>query len=137
MAMMAAAIVNDGNAPQPYLLDAIRQPETDVWELVPHLQPTIPLTTSEVARRLQDLLRYAVATGAAQNAGRPSMDIGGHASLAYSGDSTLAWFIGFATLGGRDSVAIAVVLENSTDPGLAADIGGIVLQSAQSQVTPP
>ena len=130
MAMIAAAIVNDGNTPQPNALLAVRAPNETTW--TPSLNPraTIPLTTAGTARRLQDLMRGAVAAGAAQNAGRPNIDIGGHAALAYSGDSTLAWFIGFATLGGSDAVAIAVVLENSNDPGLAADIGGAALQAA-------
>jgi hypothetical protein len=83
------------------------------------------------ARRLQDLMRNAIASGAAQNAGRPNIDIGGHAALAYSGEGSQAWFVGFATLGGRQGVAVTVVLENSDDPGLAADIGGTALMAAQ------
>lgn len=135
VAMMAAAIVNDGNAPQPYLIEATRAPETEGWSDVELIRPTIPITTIGTARQLQDLMRNAVANGAAQNAGRPNIDIGGHASLAYSGDGTLAWFVGFATLGGRQGVAIAVVLENSDDPGLAADIGGTTLMAAQTALT--
>lgn len=95
-----------------------------------HAAPTIPLMTDSTARQLQDLMRGAVAQGAAQNAGRPAIDIGGHAALAYSGDGTLAWFVGFATLGGDEAVAVAVVLEDSRDPGLAADIGGTALDFA-------
>ncbi|MFN8531695.1 MAG: penicillin-binding transpeptidase domain-containing protein [Anaerolineae bacterium] len=130
MAMIAAAIINDGNTPQPNALLAVRAPENTEWIPSVTTSPTIPITTAGTASRMQDLMRGAVANGAAQNAGRPDIDIGGHAALAYSGDSTLAWFIGFATLGGRDAVAVAVVLENSRDPGLAADIGGTALQSA-------
>ncbi len=130
MAMIAGAVVNDGNAPQPYLLEATRGPGQEQWQAAENLHPTVPITTANTARRLQDLMRYNVANGAAQNAARPSIDIGGHASLAYSGDTTNAWFIGFATLGGRQAVAIAVVLEDSADAGLAADIGGATLQAA-------
>ncbi len=130
MAMIAAAIVNDGNTPQPHALIGVRPPTSDVWQPIINARPTIPITTSGTARRLQDLMRGAVANGAAQNAGRPNLDIGGHAALAYSGDSTLAWFVGFATLGGSDALAIAVVLEDSDDPGLAADIGGAALEAA-------
>jgi cell division protein FtsI/penicillin-binding protein 2 len=88
--------------------------------------------TVNTARQLQDLMRNAVANGAAQNAGRPDIDIAGHASLAYSGEGTQAWFVGFATLRGRQGVAVAIVLENSDDPGLAADIGGTALMAAQT-----
>ena len=133
MAMMAAAIVNDGNAPQPYLLAQTRPPEGE-WTDVRTVRPSIPLTTTNVARRLQDLMRNAIAVGAAQNAGRPNIDIGGHAALAYSGDTSQAWFVGFATFGGRTGAAVAIVLENSDDPGLAADIGGTALAAAQAAI---
>lgn len=135
MAMIAGAVVNDGNAPQPYLLEATRSPNSDNWQPLETVHPTVPITTANTARRLQDLMRYNVANGAAQNAGRPSIDIGGHASLAYSGDTTNTWFIGFATLGGRQAVAIAIVLEDSADAGLAADIGGTTLQAASTALT--
>jgi peptidoglycan glycosyltransferase len=137
MAMMAAAIVNDGNTPQPYVLMQSRAPAAPAWTPAPAVRPSIPLATSDTARYLQDLMREAVANGAAQNAGRPNIDIGGHAALAYSGDNSLAWFVGFATFAGRKGAAVAVVLENSTDPGLAADIGGTALEAAQAALAPP
>lgn len=136
MAVVAAAIANDGNAPQPFALAATRAPNASAWEPVEAVRPTTPLATTAVARQLQDLMRDAVANGAAQNAGRPNIDIGGHATVSYSGEGSQAWFIGFATLGGRRGVAVAVVLENSDDPGLAADIGGTSLAAAQQALTP-
>lgn len=134
MATIAAAIVNDGNAPQPYTLLATRPPGIIDWTAAPNLHPSTPLTTANTARQIQDMMRLAVAEGAAQNAGRPNIDIGGHAALAYSGDETQAWFIGFATLAGRRGIAIAVVLENSSDAGLASDIGGTVLEIAHESL---
>jgi peptidoglycan glycosyltransferase len=134
MAVIAAAVVNDGNAPQPYTLLATRRPGSVTWTPAQGLRPSIPLTTANTARQLQDMMRLAVAKGAAQNAGRPNIDIGGHAALAYSGNSSQAWFIGFATLGGRQGAAVAVVLENSSDPGLAADIGGTALAMAHERL---
>jgi peptidoglycan glycosyltransferase len=134
MAMMAAAIVNDGNTPQPYVLARTRDPGSETWRTAEAVRPSIPLATSDTARHLQDLMRDAVANGAAQNAGRPNIDIGGHAALAYSGESSLAWFVGFATFAGRQGAAVAVVLENSADPGLAADIGGTALEAAQDAI---
>jgi peptidoglycan glycosyltransferase len=132
MAMMAAAIANDGNSPQPYLLMSRRAPDESDWSAISIGRPTIPFMTSATARQLQDLMRNAVVNGAAFNAGRPGIDIGGHAALAYAGDRVLSWFVGFATLGGRQGLAVAVVLENTDDPGLAADIGGAALAAAQN-----
>ena len=131
MAMITAAIVNDGNAPQPYTLLDTRQPDSETWIADTALHPSMPLTTATTARQLQDMMRLAVADGAAQNAGRAGIDIGGHATLAYSGTKTQAWFLGFATLEGRQGIALAVVIEDSADPGLAADIGGTVLAAAR------
>lgn len=130
MAVIAAAIINDGNAPQPYTLSATRAPESETWIPVEAVRPTVPYANANTARQLQDLMRNAVANGAAFNAARLNIDIGGHATIAYSGDETQAWFVGFATIAGRQAIAAAVVLENSNDPGLAADIGGTVLAAA-------
>lgn len=130
MATLAAAIVNDGNAPRPFTLVASRAPQSNTWTPIAEVRPTIPISTTNTARQLQDLMRNTVANGAAQNAGRPDIDIGGHAALAYTGEGSQAWFVGFATLGGRRGIAVAVVLENSDDPGLAADIGGTALAAA-------
>ena len=130
MAVMAAAIVNDGNAPHPYALLNTRAPDTSTWTPATTTPPTIPFMTQDTARQLQDLMRNTVANGAALNAARPGIDIGGHTTLAYSGEESQAWFIGFATLDGARAVAVAIALENSDDPGRAADIGGTILAAA-------
>jgi cell division protein FtsI/penicillin-binding protein 2 len=132
MAVLASAIVNDGNAAQPLTLLAIRRPDSEEWSELGDVLPSLPVTTTNNARQLQDLMRFAVATGAAQNAGRPNVDIGGHSALAYAGNATQAWFVGFATLGGRRGISVAVVLEDTDDAGLAADIGGTALAVAHS-----
>lgn len=129
-AALAAAVVNDGNAPQPYLLADTRAPGAADWAAVRDVRPTLPYVTAMTARQLQDLMRSAVVQGAALNAARPGLDIGGHAALAYAGDGAQAWFVGFATLPGLRGLAVAVVLEDSRDPGLAADIGGQALAAA-------
>lgn len=130
MAVMAAAIVNDGNAPQPFTLIETRAPDALVWTPVQVVRPTLPYTSAATARQLQDLMRRAVADGAASNAGRTNIDIGGHATVAFSGDRSQSWFIGFVTIDGLRAAAVAVVVEDSNDAGLAADIGGHVLSAA-------
>ncbi|MDZ4770132.1 MAG: cell division protein FtsI, partial [Chloroflexota bacterium] len=63
-------------------------------------------------------------------ADQPSLEIAGHASLAYTGDDALVWFIGFVSVDAEHRIAIALVIENSDDIGLAARIGGEVLGAA-------
>lgn len=130
-ALVAAAIVNDGNAPFPHFLQDVRPPGSTEWQPQTPVRPSLPMTTVETARRISDLMRRSVAQGAAQNAGRPDIDIGGHAGLAFYDNEPLTWFIGFATLGGRQGLAVAVVLEGVSDVGITADMGGSALASAQ------
>ncbi len=129
MAVMAAAVINDGNAPRPFTLLSTRAPDAAEWTKDTITRPTIAYMTQQTARQIQDLMREGVANyGSAVNAARSGIDIGGHATLAFSGEETQAWFIGFATLDGGRSIAVAIVLENSLDPGLAADLGGDILE---------
>lgn len=130
MATIAAGIVNDGNAPQPTILAAVRHPDSENWTLIDTPRPTLAIATTSTARSLQDLMRSAAAFGAAGNAARPLLDIGGHVGLAYTGDQTLAWFVGFVTTDVRRAAVVVVVLEDSGDLGLAADIGGTALAQA-------
>jgi peptidoglycan glycosyltransferase len=141
MATITAGIVNDGNAPQPAILAAVRHPDSDTWTLADTPRPTLAIATTSTARSLQDLMRSAAAFGAAGNAARPLLDIGGHVGLAYTGDQTLAWFIGFVTVDVRRAAVVVIVLEDTSDLGLAADIGGTALAQAwdtlQSSPTVP
>ncbi len=130
MALIAAAVINDGNAPQPNTLLAVRTPGTEQWTRQRAIRPSLPFTTSATATRLQAIMLEAVQNGAAQAASRPEMTIGGHVALAYSGDGTQAWFIGFTPPDSGSGIAVAVVLEHSDDTGLAASIGGTALASA-------
>lgn len=130
MATIAAGIVNDGNAPQPTILAGVRHPDSDTWTSADTPRPTLAIATTSTARGLQDLMRSAAAFGAAGNAARSFLDIGGHVGLAYTGDQTLAWFIGFVTVDIRRAAVVVIVLEDSRDLGLAADIGGAALAQA-------
>jgi hypothetical protein len=108
----------------------VRLPPAQSFTPLNNASPSIPVTTASNARRLQDLMRQAVAEGAAQNAGRARLDIGGLAALAGSDDQPVSWFIGFTSLPNGQGAAVAVALEGQRDPGLAADIGGAALEAA-------
>lgn len=133
MAVIAASIVNDGNAPIPYALLDARLPESSPWISMRPVAPTIPIMTGETARRLQELMRASTINGAATRAARSGMNIGGHAALAYSGDRTYSWFIGFVITGSRQGIAVAIVLEDHPNPPDAAAIGGQILEIAYNR----
>jgi peptidoglycan glycosyltransferase len=137
MAVLAGTILNEGNAPNPHTLLEVRQSEASGWDQDNTSYPTIPVTTAEVARILQTAMRDTVREGVGKSAAQADMDIGGHAALAYSGEGTQSWFIGFVTLGNREGIAVAVVIEKGADPNLAASVGGQALATAYAQLQSP
>lgn len=130
MAVITSAIFNDGNAPVPYTLLQTRQPDSNTWVDNKTINPSIPMLTANSARQMQSLMQAAVTTGAAQKAAQPEMMIGGHAGLAYVGKTVQSWFIGFVSTASNQGAAIAVILEDTNDASLAAQIGGEVLNTA-------
>ncbi|NJL57186.1 hypothetical protein HC928_20145 [bacterium] len=46
------------------------------------------------------------------------------------GNAALTWFAGFALMGSREGVVVAVLLEDAGTPGQAADLGGQALEAA-------
>ena len=138
MAALSAAIVNDGNAPHPHALQAVRPPEsdTDAWQPVTFQQPGQAMLTAAVAGLLRATMQENLPVGVAQSAQRDDMQIGGHAALAYSGETTQAWFIGFIIVQGRLGAGVAIVLEDSSDLSRVAEIGGIALTAAHDALIP-
>jgi peptidoglycan glycosyltransferase len=140
MAVIAGAIFNDGNAPMPYSLLQVRQPDSEAWINDKTTYASMPMLTANSARQMQTLMEAAVKNGAAQAASQNGLTIGGHAALAYVGNTTQSWFIGFVSSGSNQGATIAVILEDTHDASLAAQIGGRVLAAAhayQLTATPP
>ncbi len=127
MAAITAAIINNGNAPQPYLV--IESPAT--------VRPTTPITTPEIARQLQALMRLSVLEGTAQPAAHAGFDIGGQAGIGYAGETSHVWFIGFLRLVGNQGFVVSVVIEDTNNTGLAAEIGGELLALAAAENQTP
>lgn len=133
MATISAAIINSGNAPQPYALDAIEGVD-GAWVDAPTDFTSIPIMTENAALRMRELMLNNLQMGAAMGAARTGETIGGHAALAISGENTHAWFIGFVIIEGNRGAAIALVLEDSNDASLAAELAGIALEMAASRL---
>lgn len=133
MAAVSAAVINRGNAPQPYALAAVHNDAS--WQALNRTLPTTPLMTDTTARRLRELMIQNTTMGTATTAARAGLTIGGHAALAYSGDESQAWFIGFVRHDAVNGAAIAVILEDTDDPRMAAHIGGVGLQAASNNAS--
>jgi peptidoglycan glycosyltransferase len=132
MVLVAATVANHGHAITPYLVDATRRPGATAWQPIPPPANQTAVVTQEVADTIQTAMRDAVTKGAAQAANRSGLAIYGHASIAYTGpeQNADAWFIGFIELPAGRSVAVAAVIEDTTDAATAANIGGIALAEA-------
>ncbi|MEM9954165.1 MAG: penicillin-binding transpeptidase domain-containing protein [Chloroflexota bacterium] len=137
MATIVSAIINGGNAPQPYILDASRS-DDGIWQSErPITQQSIPMLTTNASRRLRELMRNNTLIGASTPAARDGLTIGGHTALAISGEGTQTWFIGYVSLGDQRGVAVALVLENTDNAFDAATIGGNILEQATITLQQP
>lgn len=133
MAVSVAAMINEGNAPEPYMLLATRPPNSEAWTPYRTVRSTLPITTPQTSRQIQQLMREATISGGAYGAARSNVNIGGHASTAQSGNRVLTWFVGFVITGPNEGFAISLVLENVDDTWIASNIGGSVLSAAYNK----
>lgn len=121
IAMVSAAVANDGTLMAPYLIAEALAPD-----LAP-LQVTEPKVQSEAisrqtARQLTDMLVDVVVSGTGTNAAIDGVSVAGKTGTAErgQGDLPLAWFTSFAPAQ-SPQVAVAVVVEDS---GGDLDISG-------------
>ncbi len=121
MAMVAAGIANGGEVMRPYLIAQERAPDSSVLsQATPHALSRAVSAT--VARELTSMMETVVTAGTGTAAQIPGVVVAGKTGTAqHGGASPYAWFICFAPAA-NPSVAIAVVVENTTPH----DTGGIV-----------
>ena len=135
MAMVAAAIANDGVVMQPYLVAQVLGPDLSV------LENASPKAISramkpENAKILRDMMVNVVNSGTGSNARIPGVSVGGKTGTAENapGESAHAWFVSLAPADGAQ-IAVAVVLENGggatevSGNALAAPIARAVMQA--------
>jgi peptidoglycan glycosyltransferase len=132
MAVMLAGLANDGNAPQPYLLDAIRPTPEAAWQAVPSPQQTQAVTTAQTAQQVKAAMRQLLA--GLGIAGADGM--GGHIGQAQAGQQALTWFTGYAQSAPDREVVVVVLWEAEATPQAIATAGVEVLRAAQQAITP-
>lgn len=131
VALVAAAFADHGQMPAPRLVQAIRPP-ADQWNPTPLLGNPRGTISRESADEIVRLMADTVTRGAAQSARVAGRTVYGQVGLALSGPkaSLNVWFIGFVYASDGEAIAVAVLLENSSNAADAARIGGAVLQAA-------
>ncbi|WP_327189959.1 penicillin-binding protein 2 [Streptomyces xinghaiensis] len=139
MAMVAAAVANDGKLMQPYMVDELRAPNLNVIEQTSPEEMSRPLSP-ENAQKLQSAMETVVEKGTGTAARIPGVTVGGKTGTAQRGvdnsEKPYAWFISYAKTDEGSPVAVAVVVEDSdaargdvSGGGLAAPIAEDVMRA--------
>lgn len=125
VAMMAAAIANDGVVMTPYLVETMRGADLEV------VDQTTPRTLSRAvsgatAQELTEMMTMVVQRGSGQAAQVPGVEVAGKTGTAEFGSQggAHAWFTGFAPVD-DPQIAVAVIVESATD-NWTGETGGVV-----------
>ncbi|MFJ7155431.1 penicillin-binding transpeptidase domain-containing protein [Streptomyces sp. NPDC101118] len=140
MAMVAAAVANDGKLMKPYMVDQLTAPGLDVLEQTEPEEMSRPLS-AENAQKVQEMMVNVVENGTGRNAAIDGVTVGGKTGTAQHGEKNkkrpYAWFISYAKTDQGSPVAVAVVVEDAgavsrediSGGGLAAPIAKAVMQA--------
>ncbi|HEX7275818.1 MAG TPA: penicillin-binding protein 2 [Acidimicrobiales bacterium] len=135
MALVAAAIANNGVIMTPHVMAEVRDSKAELLEKY-QPKPWMEAVPPEVAHAVRDMMVGVVAAGSGTNAQIPGITVAGKTGTAQTGLGTShTWFIAFAPAE-APRVAVAVMLENQpsanefTGGALAAPIAQAVMVAA-------
>lgn len=124
MAMVAAAVANDGVAVSPFAVrrifdaDGVTLEELEISELGRAM-------TSETSQTLTQMMERVVTEGTGRQAAVPGVRVAGKTGTATGqGDFSNPWFIGFAPVD-DPTIALAVLIEGSPASGESASGGSL------------
>jgi len=127
MAMVAAAIANDGLMMTPHVVSEVRSADGGIYSTI---EPTSwrPALSPFAADRLQAAMINVAEIGTATRMQVDGLTVGGKTGTAQLGTtpaSSHAWVVGFAGLPGQEAeIAVAVIVE--AQPGASEQTGGSV-----------
>ncbi|MEF9905058.1 peptidoglycan D,D-transpeptidase FtsI family protein [Streptomyces sp. P9-A2] len=126
MAMVTAAIANNGTLMKPYMVDELQAPSVDTIEKTDPEELSKPMS-AENAQILQSMMETVVSEGTGSRAKIDGVTIGGKTGTAQHGvdnsENPYAWFISYAKgEDGSSPVAVAVIIED--DDAVRGDISG-------------
>ena len=124
MALMAAAVANQGSIQDPYLVGRIFDAEgTEVEVMSPG--PARPAFSAETAAIMSQMMERVVTEGTGRLAAVPGIRVAGKTGTATGEEGRPhAWFIGFGPVE-QPSIAVAVFVESGGDLGENASGGSV------------
>ncbi|WP_210439363.1 peptidoglycan D,D-transpeptidase FtsI family protein [Nocardioides xinjiangensis] len=140
MAMVAAAIANDGDVMRPYVVDEVRAPNLSVLDRTDP-QSISKAMSSTTADELTKMLVATVETGTATPAQIPGVEVAGKTGTAQSTADRppYAWFVSFAPAD-DPKVAVAVLVQSSDtsrDEIAGGLLGGPIAKAVMEAVINP
>ncbi|MFF7263652.1 peptidoglycan D,D-transpeptidase FtsI family protein [Streptomyces sp. NPDC008159] len=140
MAMVSAAIANDGELVAPHMVSQITDGGGDVLKDYDSEAGTEQVVSADTAKQLRSAMETVVEDGTGTNARIGEATVGGKTGTAQHGEKNsktpYAWFTSYAKAGGKE-VAVAVVVEQSnaarsevSGNGLAAPVAKAVMRAA-------
>ncbi|MEU4208642.1 penicillin-binding transpeptidase domain-containing protein [Streptomyces sp. NPDC026206] len=112
VAMMTAAIANDGRLMKPYMVEELRGP--DLQSIDRHQPEEMSQAVSpEVAKKVQQMMEDTATKGTGKAALIDGVTVGGKTGTAERGkdQKNLAWFISYAKGADGSPVAVAVMID--------------------------
>ncbi|MBA2529477.1 MAG: penicillin-binding protein 2 [Euzebyales bacterium] len=141
MAMITAAIANDGTLVRPRVIERVQAfngsvvRELEPQTLVLPGQTDAQAVSPETAEALQRMMLAVVEEGSGDEASLPGVEVAGKTGTAQTGEgqNPTVWFTGFAPLD-DPQVAVAVVVPNGGDVGSEATGGRVAAPIAKAVI---
>ena len=130
IALMTAAVANDGKMMKPYIVSKVTSPNGTVLESAepkPWAQPI----SSTTAATLRALMVQVVQSGTGTAAALPGVQVAGKTGTAEVAEAeSHAWFAGFAPAEAPSVVVVVIVENGGTGGSVAAPVARKVLEAA-------
>ncbi|WP_431043991.1 peptidoglycan D,D-transpeptidase FtsI family protein [Streptomyces sp. P1-3] len=140
IAMMTAAIANDGKLMKPYMVDRLRDPDLDTLEKFEPKEMS-EAVSEDTAKKVQKMMEDTAEKGTGRPGRISGVTVGAKTGTAQRGVNNnlppLAWFISYAKQGDGSPVAVAVMIDPDdsiprdqiSGGGLAGPIAKKVMQA--------
>ncbi|MGP3637079.1 peptidoglycan D,D-transpeptidase FtsI family protein [Streptomyces sp. 24-1644] len=128
MAMVTAAMANNGKLMQPYIVDELRGPDLSSLEQnEPQLMSQA--VSEETAKKVQEMMEFTAKEGSAQRALIDGVTVGGKTGTAQRGvdvrkEVPYGWFVSYGKKADGQSVAVAVFIDPTAMDISREDISG-------------